>query len=237
MNYGQLSHGSPRAGRSRGRYPSDLGASAQWSNLSLNGTSTPKSLRFLDIVLPGVRDCHLVEPFGGAWSGRACRGRFPRPSASPDAGAGWRAPDGECKRRKERMQEFAPEGFALPPPAERHERRLIFQYDPQIAGKDARPITGHFRPGEAGRGSVAGGVLLVALLPLMALIACAIRLETRGPVFFRQIRRGRDGRMFRVLKFRTMFTERADPDAVRAVLARGRPGDPRRWLPAPAQPR
>jgi exopolysaccharide biosynthesis polyprenyl glycosylphosphotransferase len=52
---------------------------------------------------------------------------------------------------------------------------------------------------------LAGATLgLVVLSPLIALIAAAIRLESRGPVFFRQQRVGRDGRVFTMLKFRTM---------------------------------
>jgi exopolysaccharide biosynthesis polyprenyl glycosylphosphotransferase len=47
-------------------------------------------------------------------------------------------------------------------------------------------------------------VALLALAPLMALIALAVRLETPGPALFRQRRVGRDGRIFDVLKFRTM---------------------------------
>ena len=46
--------------------------------------------------------------------------------------------------------------------------------------------------------------LLVALSPLLLLIALAIKLDDRGPVFFRQRRIGHDGREFEMLKFRTM---------------------------------
>ena len=45
---------------------------------------------------------------------------------------------------------------------------------------------------------------LLALSPLIAVVAIAIKLDDRGPVFFRQVRCGRDGRTFNILKFRTM---------------------------------
>jgi len=45
---------------------------------------------------------------------------------------------------------------------------------------------------------------LLAVSPLMLAIAAAIKLDSRGPVFFRQTRVGRDGRRFRMIKFRTM---------------------------------
>jgi lipopolysaccharide/colanic/teichoic acid biosynthesis glycosyltransferase len=46
------------------------------------------------------------------------------------------------------------------------------------------------------------GLLLLA--PLFALIAAAIKLDSPGPVFFRQERVGLRGRPFRIFKFRTM---------------------------------
>jgi len=45
---------------------------------------------------------------------------------------------------------------------------------------------------------------LIAISPLLLLIAIAIKLESRGPVLFRQLRVGRHGRRFYMLKFRTM---------------------------------
>jgi len=50
-------------------------------------------------------------------------------------------------------------------------------------------------------GSVAG---LLLISPLMALIAVAIKLDSPGPVLFRQRRIGRDGGEFEIFKFRTM---------------------------------
>jgi exopolysaccharide biosynthesis polyprenyl glycosylphosphotransferase len=57
---------------------------------------------------------------------------------------------------------------------------------------------------------------LVALAPVFALIALAVRLESRGPVFFAQTRVGLHGRRFRMLKFRTMVenAESLLPDLV-----------------------
>jgi lipopolysaccharide/colanic/teichoic acid biosynthesis glycosyltransferase len=47
-------------------------------------------------------------------------------------------------------------------------------------------------------------VALVLISPLLLAVAIAIRLDTPGPVFFRQARVGRGGATFRMLKFRTM---------------------------------
>jgi exopolysaccharide biosynthesis polyprenyl glycosylphosphotransferase len=46
---------------------------------------------------------------------------------------------------------------------------------------------------------------LILLLPLMLVIALAVRLSSSGPIFFRQRRVGRDGRVFDLLKYRTMY--------------------------------
>jgi lipopolysaccharide/colanic/teichoic acid biosynthesis glycosyltransferase len=51
---------------------------------------------------------------------------------------------------------------------------------------------------------VLAGLLLLLASPLLALAALAIRLESRGPVFYRQQRVGRDGEPFQLWKLRTM---------------------------------
>jgi exopolysaccharide biosynthesis polyprenyl glycosylphosphotransferase len=56
---------------------------------------------------------------------------------------------------------------------------------------------------------------VIAMAPLLALIALAIKLDSRGPVLFRQTRVGRDGRRFRICKFRTMV---ADAESRKAEL-------------------
>ena len=56
-------------------------------------------------------------------------------------------------------------------------------------------------------GAICG--LAIFAIPMM-LIAAAIKIDSRGPVFFRQERAGRGGRIFRILKFRTMVPNAAD---------------------------
>ena len=46
---------------------------------------------------------------------------------------------------------------------------------------------------------------LIVLSPVFGLVACCIKLTSRGPVLFRQVRIGKDGRPFRILKFRSMM--------------------------------
>lgn len=51
---------------------------------------------------------------------------------------------------------------------------------------------------------VVAAVLLVVLLPVFAILAVAIKLDSPGPVFYRQIRVTQYGKQFRIFKFRTM---------------------------------
>lgn len=54
---------------------------------------------------------------------------------------------------------------------------------------------------------VFSGVLLILLSPSLLIIAILIKLDSKGPVFFRQERIGMDGKKFEMLKFRSMKTE------------------------------
>jgi exopolysaccharide biosynthesis polyprenyl glycosylphosphotransferase len=54
---------------------------------------------------------------------------------------------------------------------------------------------------------VVASSLLVLLSPLMLAIAIAIKIESRGPVFFRQPRAGRERTSFRLIKFRSMYID------------------------------
>ncbi|MET8204350.1 sugar transferase [Micromonospora taraxaci] len=61
----------------------------------------------------------------------------------------------------------------------------------------------------------ASSLALALLLPLIAFVALAIKLDSRGPVLFRQVRVGRGGQEFDVFKFRTMVV---NADAMLAEL-------------------
>jgi Undecaprenyl-phosphate glucose phosphotransferase len=69
---------------------------------------------------------------------------------------------------------------------------------------------------------VAGSAALLALSPVMALTALAIRLDSPGPVFFRQKRHGFNNAVVEVLKFRSMYVERCDPEG-RTIVTKGDP--------------
>ena len=63
---------------------------------------------------------------------------------------------------------------------------------------------------------IAGALIgLILLAPVFAVIAIAIKLDTRGPVFFRQTRVGREGKLFEIWKFRSMI---CNADAQKAGL-------------------
>ncbi len=62
------------------------------------------------------------------------------------------------------------------------------------------------------------GIILLGAGPAMALIALLIKLDSRGPVLFRQTRIGRDGKPFRICKFRTMVVDaEAQKDQLRTA--------------------
>jgi lipopolysaccharide/colanic/teichoic acid biosynthesis glycosyltransferase len=78
---------------------------------------------------------------------------------------------------------------------------------------------------------VVAALALLVLSPFLLAAAIAIRVGSRGPVFYRQRRVGLDGREFEMLKLRTMV-EGSDPVGVGTVVTRD---DPRvtaagRWL-------
>ena len=70
---------------------------------------------------------------------------------------------------------------------------------------------------------VVGGLTLLAALPVMAIVALAIKLDSRGPVLFKQKRYGFNNELIEVFKFRSMYVEATDATAAKLVTK----GDPR----------
>lgn len=64
-------------------------------------------------------------------------------------------------------------------------------------------------------GLASAAILLFA--PLLLVIALAIKLDSPGPVLFKQVRMGRGNKPFKILKFRSMRTDRADADGNRSA--------------------
>ncbi len=53
---------------------------------------------------------------------------------------------------------------------------------------------------------------LILLSPVLGLVACCIKLTSRGPAFYRQVRIGKGGRPFQILKFRSMTMQTSNRD-------------------------
>ena len=86
-------------------------------------------------------------------------------------------------------------------------------FEPQLVFHHGDPLMRLVRPGERGRQLVVkratdiviSAILLVLLAPLYALVAVAVRITSRGPALFRQVRVGQGGRHFQMWKFRSMI--------------------------------
>ena len=70
---------------------------------------------------------------------------------------------------------------------------------------------------------IVGGLLLLAMSPIMLITAIAIKLDSRGPVLFRQKRYGFNNELIEVYKFRSMYVDQCDATASKLVQK----GDPR----------
>jgi len=96
-----------------------------------------------------------------------------------------------------------------------------------------RPLAGWSWLIKALEDRLLAAALLLALAPIMAAIALLIRLDSPGPILFRQKRHGFSGKVFDVLKFRTMYANVAEAGI--APITQAIRGDPRvtnigRWL-------
>ncbi len=70
---------------------------------------------------------------------------------------------------------------------------------------------------------VLSSLILLAIAPLLLVIALAVKLDSPGPVFFRQARNGWNGKTFRIWKFRSMYVHQPEG----TVLKQAEKDDPR----------
>jgi len=94
----------------------------------------------------------------------------------------------------------------------------------RLAQSPLAPIRGARDPDRAAfakrlQDLIIGGAMLVGLAPLLGLIALGIKLDSPGPIFFRQRRHGFNNEEILVWKFRSMRHETADATASRQVTA------------------
>jgi Undecaprenyl-phosphate glucose phosphotransferase len=64
---------------------------------------------------------------------------------------------------------------------------------------------------------IVGSIALICVVPIMLLIALAIKLDSKGPVFFKQRRYGFNNELVEIYKFRSMYVEDTDATASRLV--------------------
>lgn len=64
---------------------------------------------------------------------------------------------------------------------------------------------------------IVGGIILLLALPVMAAVALAVKLDSRGPVLFKQKRYGFNNELIEVYKFRSMYVESSDANASKLV--------------------
>lgn len=76
-----------------------------------------------------------------------------------------------------------------------------------------RPISGWHFVRKRIFDTIISATLLILLMPLMVVTAIAIKLDSKGPVFFRQKRHGFNNEIIDVWKFRSMYSDKCDPAA------------------------
>lgn len=101
---------------------------------------------------------------------------------------------------------------------------FVARLAPVPANENSQPRRS-FRPGsweftsKRGIDILVSSVALIVLLPLLLLVAAAIRLESRGSVLFTQARWGMGGRKIMVYKLRSMYADRGDVTGVAQTTA------------------
>ncbi|NNM77254.1 undecaprenyl-phosphate glucose phosphotransferase [Sphingomonas sp. ID1715] len=94
------------------------------------------------------------------------------------------------------------------------QRPVVLLGDLPVMTLFERPISGFDQIVKRIEDVVVTSVGLVFVLPLFAIVALAIKLDSPGPVFFRQDREGFNNQRFRIWKFRSMRADRCEADGI-----------------------
>jgi len=94
-------------------------------------------------------------------------------------------------------------------------RPLVLLGDLPVITLFERPISGTDAIIKRAEDLLLTGLILLLVSPVMLLVAIAVRLDSPGPVFFRQPREGFNNQRFRVYKFRSMTVEQCETDEIR----------------------
>ncbi|WP_424932650.1 exopolysaccharide biosynthesis polyprenyl glycosylphosphotransferase [Amaricoccus macauensis] len=94
--------------------------------------------------------------------------------------------------------------------------------EPGLIDVSDRPLSGGKRLAKRALDIALTSLVTVPLLPVMAVTAIAIRLDSPGPVIFKQYRDGYNHKPVEVWKFRSMYADKSDPKA-RNIVTKGDP--------------
>ena len=113
--------------------------------------------------------------------------------------------------------QYSPDAMTVPWPVQGAEQagRLV------LLDLQRRPLSARGMLVKTTLDYVFGAVALVLFAPLMLLIAAAIKLDSKGPVFFVQLRHGYNHRLIRIFKFRSMSVVKDEDGAVVTQAVRG----------------
>jgi putative colanic acid biosynthesis UDP-glucose lipid carrier transferase len=106
--------------------------------------------------------------------------------------------------------------------------RLVNHSVKEIAGipvltLSETPLTGVHLLAKTMEDMVLSALILILISPVLLLVAIAIKLDSPGPVFFRQARAGWNGRTFKIWKFRSMYVHQPET----GMLKQAGKNDPR----------
>ena len=93
-------------------------------------------------------------------------------------------------------------------------RPVVLLGDVPVMTLFERPISGFDQAAKWLEDMILGLLFTLLAIPIMLVIALAIRLDSPGPIFFRQQREGFNNRLFEVFKFRTMYADRCERDSI-----------------------